>query len=461
MQTDDRIHHQLSTIVKPHQIQRWDCVTGSLQYQLSQAIAPTHTPTCVVYPQTQAELAEIVACAHHHGWKLLPCGHGSKLHWGGISQAIDVVISTSKLTQIIEHADGDLTLTVEAGLSFSELQNYLKPMKQWLPLDPHYAPLASMGGILATADAGALRQRYGGARDRVIGLSMVRNDGQLAKAGGRVVKNVAGYDLMKLLTGSWGSLGIISQVTLRLHPQQPASQTLYLTGPSSAIQTVATALFASSLTPTAAVVLSPWTAQCLGLNRRDGSGQGDDLTLVVQFQSISVSIEQQVKQLTTWSKQQAIEPFILEDEPEVVFWQQIHSHMEEALPHEAQRAQATSKVGVLPANVVSTLAHLHRQQPHLKGWINIGNGLGMIQCETDSTPDAQKSGASLEGLKKMRSHCESNGGFLTLLAAPQAWKQQLKPSELWGYSGNALPVMQRIKQEFDPDHQLSPGRFLV
>ena len=474
MQKQDRIRHQLAAIVSPQQIQPWDAIAGSLQDQISQAIAPTHTPTCIVYPQTQAELAEIVTCIHQQGWTMLPCGNGSKLHWGGLGKDIDVVISTSRLTQIIEHAVGDLTITVEAGITLAALQQHLAPVNQWLPLDPNYANSATLGGILATADAGVLRQRYGGARDMVIGLSMVRTDGQLAKAGGRVVKNVAGYDLMKLLTGSWGSLGMISQVTLRLYPQPPASQTVYLRGSEKAIQSVTATLFASSLTPTAATVLPEGTAQCLTLVDNATPNTTDNLILAVQFQSIPVSLEQQVGQLEEWGQQQQLHSTRLEGTAESTLWHQLHTHMESQLPTPSptptdglmsglEQQSVTCKVGVLPAEVVLTLAQLQRQYPGIKGWINIGNGLGMLQIDLGTT--AQDSGGvcklTLDGLGKMRSLCEANGGFLTLLAAPKSWKQQLEPSTLWGYSGNALPVMTRLKQQFDPEEKLSPGRFLV
>ena len=486
MQKHDRICQQLATIVNSEQVQPWNTLADFLQDQISQAIALNHTPACIVYPQTQDELAAIVACTHENGWTILPCGNATKLHWGGLAESIDVVISTARLTQIIEHAVGDLTITVEAGLTFDALQQHLAPLGQWLPLDPSYSNTATIGGILATADAGVLRQRYGGARDMVIGISMVRSDGALAKAGGRVVKNVAGYDLMKLLTGSWGTLGIISQVTLRLYPQQPASQTVYVTGATDAIQAVTASLFASSLTPTATTVLSPATAQCLSLWPDDIQQTRDrlndslnnlphtrstdlstaPLTLAVRFQSISVSIEQQVEQVMTWAKQQGIQGQVLNSDQEAKFWHQLHTHMDDQngnSPTSSTRQQVTCKVGVAPSQVVSTFAQLNRLYPGLRGWLNTGNGLGMIQIEAASLSDTagQRDRPTIKTVKKMRSLCQSSSGFLSLFAAPQAWKEELSPPELWGYMGNAQPVMARLKQQFDPKAILSPGRFLV
>ncbi len=121
---------------------------------------------------------------------------------------------------------------MQAGLKLADLQAFLAPSGQFLPLDPSYADNATIGGIIATADAGTWRQRYGGVRDLILGFSFIRHDGEIAKAGGRVVKNVAGYDMMKLFTGSYGTLGIIDQITLRLYPETANSETLIITGNS-------------------------------------------------------------------------------------------------------------------------------------------------------------------------------------------------------------------------------------
>ena len=175
-------------------------------------------PFYLAFPETLEALATGVKLANEFDWKILICGNGSKLSWGGLVKEAQLVISTQRLNRIIDHAIGDLTVTVEAGMTISQLQQALSPSNQFLPLNPCYPQSATIGGIVATADTGSWRQGYGGVRDLLLGLSFVRADGVIAKAGGRVVKNVAGYDLMKLFCGSFGTLGIISQVTMRLYP---------------------------------------------------------------------------------------------------------------------------------------------------------------------------------------------------------------------------------------------------
>ncbi|NEQ99946.1 MAG: FAD-binding oxidoreductase, partial [Cyanothece sp. SIO2G6] len=414
MQQRDHILNQLATIVKPQQVRVWEDIESQGQQQILRAMVTDAVPAGIVYPQTQAELAEVITCAHRENWRVLPCGGGSKLHWGGLATDIDLVVSTECLNQLIDHAVGDLTITVEAGRSLTALHQDLAPSQQQLALDPSYPDQATIGGIVATADTGFLRQRYGGVRDRVIGISVVRADGQLTKAGGRVVKNVAGYDLMKLFTGSWGTLGIISQLTLRLYPMAATAKTVWLSGTAAAVQTVVAQLFASSLTPTAFAVLLPTTVAKLA--DISPSPQANTLTLMARFQSIDVSVTQQAEQLMQWGQTHALTGEILKGDTEAALWHQLS----------AQRSQSptanvvTCKLGVLPAQVVPMLEWINREYPTLQGWINRGNGLGWLYG------DAQN--LSMAMVEQVRSRCQAHDGFFTVLAAPPEWKQTL---DLW------------------------------
>lgn len=175
---------QLYTIVSPDAVCDWENIDVIRQKQIFQAIRPETPPNCIVYPNSQAELAEVVGCAHHNNWRILPCGSGSKLSWGGLASGVDLVVSTERLNSVIQHAVGDLTATVEAGTKFADLQAILIKARQFLALDPTTPESATMGGIVATADTGSWRQRYGGVRDQLLGITFVRADGQIAKAGG-------------------------------------------------------------------------------------------------------------------------------------------------------------------------------------------------------------------------------------------------------------------------------------
>jgi glycolate oxidase FAD binding subunit len=392
------------------------------------------TPIYLLFPQTIEALAEVVRQASQQQWHILICGNASKINWGEITQDIQLVISTQKCDRLIEHAVGDLTVTVEAGMKLADLQSKLRSHHQFLPLDSHY-PDATLGGIVATADAGSWRQRYGGVRDLLLGLSFVRADGKIAKAGGRVVKNVAGYDLMKLFTGAYGTLGVMTQLTFRLYPLITTSQTLLLQGKAEQIAQVTQTIRNSGLTPTAMDLLSATVINQLDL--------GSDMGLIIRWQTIPESIEQQILQVQAIAKQLGLVTSIYQDEPEAKLWQDCTKII--SIPQ--SQAAVTCKIGIAPATAVGLLQQISDRHSSIVAIIHASSGLGQLQLNTD-----------YELVEQMRSHCQQNHGFLTILDAPQAVKRQM---DIWGYSGNALKTMQAIKNQFDPQNILNPGRFIV
>jgi glycolate oxidase FAD binding subunit len=426
---------------------------AQLEAPLANALAQTVTPNtqidCTVKPNTQAELAEIIALAYRNRWGVLPGGSGSKLSWGGLVQADPpnppyqggqrelVAVSTERLNQLIDHAAGDLTVTAEAGMKFAQLQQILASKGQFLALDPAFPQMATLGGIVATGDSGFLRHRYGGVRDQLIGLSFVRSDGQIAKAGGRVVKNVAGYDLMKLFTGSYGTLGIICQVTFRVYPLPAASQTVALTGSPDAIASAGQTLVASALTPTAVELLSPQlVADSLGKR---------DTGLLVRFQSIPESVQEQSNRLLEVGKALGLEGISLGGDDEAQLWQRLREQMDAP----AAEPAILCKIGVRPSLAAGALTLMETLlSPAGAGLIHLGSGLGVLRFAGENLT---------ERVLKMRSICQEKGGFLTVLEAPVSVKQQL---DVWGYTGNALDLMRRIKRQFDPENILSAGRFV-
>ncbi len=394
-------------------------------------------PSCIVYPHTEAQLSEVITCAYENKWRVLPCGGGSKISWGGLVEA-DLIVSTKNLNKLIQHAVGDLTVTLEAGTKFATVQDTLATAGQFLALDPTAPQSATMGGIVATADTGSLRQRFGSVRDQLLGISFVRADGQLAKAGGRVVKNVAGYDLMKLFTGSYGTLGIITAVTFRVYPLLEASETVVLTGEAEKIAQALTSLRSSALTPTKADLLSSQLVERLDI------GQG--LGLIVQFQSMAESVRQQSASLLELGQQLGLQGASYSAIDEAQLWQKLQTQMSV----DTTEPVVTCKIGLLPTAAVAMLAQLDTIAPQSGiSLIHTGSGLGFLRLEADV--------ATAEKILEMRSHCETQGGFLTILEAAAALKQQI---DVWGYSGNALNLMRLIKQQFDAENILSPHRFV-
>ena len=440
LQSDDAILQYLEQTLGDR-VLPWASVAAEQQRDIATATRPGPAPMlAVAYPQTQAELQEVMALAHGQRWSVLPMGSSSKLAWGGLGQPVTLGVSTAKLTQVVEHAVGDLTLTAEAGTPVASLQPMLQQERQQLGFNPAYPERATLGGVIATADTGWMRQRYGGIRDMLIGVSLVRADGQLVKAGGRVVKNVAGYDLMKLMTGSWGSLGLISEVTLRTYPRTEASKTLVITGSFDQLAALIGQLLKSRLTPTGLTLVDSATLDRL-------QPQAATAALLVRFQSVAIGVETQAETLSTWAAAHDLVATPVTDGAEQTLWDNLQQQRDRHRLS-AQNHRVTAKVGMRPNETTTILQQLDATVPVLAAVTHVASGIGWIALDLQEAAQ----------VTAMREIYQQSGGFLSVLEAPPAWKANL---DIWGYSGNALSLMRRLKQQFDPHSRLSPGRFLV
>ncbi|MGB3298062.1 MAG: FAD-binding oxidoreductase, partial [Phormidesmis sp.] len=265
--------------------------------------------------------------------------------------------------------------------------------------------------------------------------------GELARAGGRVVKNVAGYDLMKLMTGSYGSLGILSELTFRLYPVQACSRSLILAGDSRAIEAATAEARLSGLTPVALDVLSGSLMMSLGV--------GDlGRALVARFQGIEAGVAEQTARLKKIATTHSMSCQQLEGSADEDFW----ARSQQSIKPDT----LLCKVGLRPSGIPWLIELADQVMPGAQVRLYGSSGLGWIQADQahsiDKTVDK-----TVSGLVELRSHCQKNAGFLTVLQASQNIKQSI---DVWGYSGNALTVMSDIKQTFDPQKILSPGRFV-
>ena len=434
----------LESIVGANQVFSPEQLPEPWPQQLAEVLEDPSDRPWLVCPNTREELGAVMACAAQERWRVLPAGRGYHLSWGGYSpqQApVDLVLSTQNLDRFGDYAQADLVLTVEAGVSLQQTQAYLEPQGQFLPVGSTCGDACTLGGLVATADTGAIRHRYGGVRDLLLGIEFVRWDGQTAKAGGRVVKNVAGYDLMKLFTGSYGSLGIMTQLTFRLYPQPNYSSTILIQGAADALQTLTQGILGSTLTPVAMTLLSA------------GSWAGDsimippgNLALALRFASLEASVKAQIAQVNQWAKAQGLGGQVLPWDHEGMFWQGMTPG-----PRSNGENRVLCKLGVLPERAIAVLASLDTLVgAKAQGLIQVGSGLGWVQFD----PIGLRSPV----IQTLRHHCEQQGGFLTLLEGSIFLKQQI---DVWGHRGNTLPLMARLKQEFDPHQLLSPHRFLV
>jgi len=392
----------------------------------------------VICPEPSA-LQELVRDLHRQATPWLPSGLGSRLHWSDPVQPAPgeskpLVVSTRRLDQLLEHRRGDFTVTVQAGLPLAQLQVALAEANQWLALDWPWGSGAqgqgsgSVGGLVARGLAGGLRQRHLGVRDQVIGLSLLRADGTVARAGGQVVKNVAGYDLMRLLCGSWGSLGLITEVTLRTLPQPRHRGGLLLQGPAEALEPLRRLCLGAALAPQR---LDWWTPALAG---------GEQPALLLALASISTAaLADQVQQLAAAAADQGLTAQQLpQEELEAL---ESHGGGSDAEP-EAQGWLL--QLGVLPAQAVELLGDLQRLQ--LACSLAAGAGLGLAWAPAAALADHQ--------VEQLRRRCRALGGQLIVLQQPAAVEPPL-PSWL---DAPARPWIEAVKREFDPLQQLARGR---
>jgi glycolate oxidase FAD binding subunit len=395
-------------IVQWDQVEPWKNKIGQLKTK-------SDISSYLVIPNTKDMLSQFLSVCDKHFFPIFALGNATKINWGKLPQKATIFVSTQKLDRIIDHAVEDLTVTVESGMKIRDLQQILASKGQFLPIDPCFPESATIGGIIATANTGSWRQRYGGVRDLLLGISFLRGDGKEAKAGGRVVKNVAGYDLMKLFTGSYGNLGIITEATFRLFPLPENSLTVTVTGEKDSIYQLQKTVTASSLTPTAMDLLSKSLVKTFDL----GTGLG----LIFRFQGITESIKQQSSQVVTWAEKLDLSVKIYEHQEELNLWKN--------LPLKTYEGDVVCKVGIVPSQAVNLIDKFDNY-----GLINISQGIGFL-----SFSEIIKSHQILN----LRQFCNDNSGFLTVLNAP--FKSQIEP---WGYGGNGLEMMKTIKQNFDP-----------
>ncbi|PYU51622.1 MAG: hypothetical protein DMG48_09220 [Acidobacteria bacterium] len=385
-------------------------------------------PKLVIEAGTESEIAEILRLSNAAGLAVIPWGGGTKLGWGNSPERADLVLSTARLNEIIEHAWADLTVTVEAGCTIQRLQETLAEHGQRLALDPLWPEKATIGGVLSANDSGALRSRFGALRDLIIGATIALPDGTLASSGGKVVKNVAGYDLPKLVTGALGTLGIITRAVFRLHPLPRNTRSF----------SVATANAEEAQRFALAVQDSKLAHTFLQSHFSDDASPVSDIL----FEGTEAGLVAQEAQLRNF----AAPAKVLESSTSS--WTAREKLWTPADPENT----AIAKISVLPANVARTMKlveHIANGQQVRWRALVYATGLGWLRLEG-------KVGALRSALQALRGELESQQGSLVALHHPE----KMPSFDAWGNAGDALPLMKAVKQQLDPKSTLNPGRFV-
>ena len=373
-------------------------------------------------PASFAEASDALRSASADQQAVRIRGAGTKLSWGRPTETAGIELSTERLDQLVEHNQGDMTVVIQAGMPLARLQQALAEAGQMVALDP---PLgagdsATVGGIVATADAGPLRHRYGAPRDVILGITVVLSDGTIAKAGGKVIKNVAGYDLSKLFTGSFGTLGLVVEVVLRLHPRPEATMTA--AGRSDDARALAQAA--------SAVAHSPFGPECIDVCWAERTGD-----VLARF--AGAAPEAAAKEVAHLMTHAGVTSRLVEDDD--ALW-------------ERQRRGQRSPDGTV-VRVSGLAAELPRvvEAAEAVGATLVGRaGLGLSWL---TLPGAGGGGA-VAGVEELRRRLQPFP--CVVLDAPLEVRQTI---DVWG-EAQAAPLMRRVKERFDPHRVCNPGVFV-
>ena len=377
----------------------------------------------IIEPDDAAAVAAALCAADADGCSVAIQGAGTKL----APAAADVVLATTKLTKGIDHVAGDLVATVPAGVSLDRVNDVLRRERQWLPLDPPRSDRATIGGIVATNDSGPRRHRYGAPRDLIIGIEIALVDGRLAKAGGRVVKNVAGYDLSKLMCGSLGTLAVVTSATFKLSPVAPSSRTLVASlDDLRRLSTLALTLAnAPSISPTAIELQSP------------------PHRLLVRFETTESAAAAQTTIAAGLCEQFGATPSVVSGVSEADLW---HEHETRIF----ETPGTVVKVAVLPTDVAEMLSAFERMTTgaSLECAVSGRAALGILLLRLGGQPQKH---ARVVG--ELRTAATNRGGSAVVVST--AAEDLTTTKSRWGSVGDAEPVMRAVKARFDPHNILN------
>lgn len=392
-------------------------------------------------PTSVDELRQVVARRVAAGEALYPQGGRTALHYGQPPARPGVAVETTALDQVIDYPAADMTITVEAGITLAQLQRVLGAEGQRLPLDAPQPERATLGGIWATNEAGPRRFGAGRPRDQIIGVSFVTSDSELVSGGGRVVKNVAGYDFPRLLTGSMGSLGILASMTLKVRPRPEASALAWAGFERlDDVAAVLERLNTSQSRPVAIELLNGPAARLVG----DGIGlTSAPWVLAIGLEDNATAVRWQLDVLKAELQPGVLAP--VEGDHAEQLWTALT---------ESQAAQESSLaiVATLPPSAVP--AFVNALEPAL--WsVQAHAGSGIVRAHWTGPLDGLD--AMARTLDPLRLRAVTAGGNLVLSRCPTGWKSALP---VWGEPRADWALMERLKRALDPAGMMNPGRFV-
>ncbi|MEW6207065.1 MAG: FAD-binding oxidoreductase [Acidobacteriota bacterium] len=377
-------------------------------------------PQLIIRPASSREVAECLRVCSEHSVAVVPAGKMTWLECGNPLRRADVVLSLERMNRVVEYSAPDLTATVEAGVLLADFNTVVRKERQWLPLDPPDARRASLGAVFACASFGPLRAGFGTPRDYALGLKLAHIDGKESRSGGKVVKNVAGYDMNKLYVGSFGTLAVITELIIKLRPLPDMISTLVITDDHRKLLRVARA--ASELLPASLFLCSM-----------------PDVSLAIRFAGSEPTIRYQIDcVMKALDGGQA--KILSEDEAEN-FWKRVAD-----IDREASVAIRASVPISRAAGCFENMLSLPCKA------VTADLGAGVIRAAFDAEDDA-----AIAAIEKLRAETIGMGGTLVI---ERASAQVRRRADAWGEVETA-PLMRAIKEKFDPRSLLNPGKFVA
>jgi glycolate oxidase FAD binding subunit len=389
-------------------------------------------PALVCHAATAEEVSLVLRLCGEADAAIVPWGGGTLMSLGNIPRRVDVVLKLEKLSRLIEHDDANLTATAEAGMTADAFQGALAERGQFLPVDPPRPERATLGGVAAANISGPRRALYGGVRDLVIGMKIVLAGGERVKSGGKVVKNVAGYDLAKLFIGSLGTLGVITEMTFRVSPRPEAEASFAATGPLAGCVSFVKEISGSALLPTAVT-----------LDR--AAGDSRECRAVARIEGFDEAIARHLTDLGAMAERWGLTAHTLRGDAHRRLWQELCDF---GWGEKGLLCRVVVPLGSVE-NSIAALAAVSETGECL-GYI-AHPGSGTIWALLEERPTALQAYAWLGAIAR---DCR---GHIVLAAAPSPMKERI---DVWGDPPKTLAIMREIKRQFDPASTLNPGRFI-
>jgi glycolate oxidase FAD binding subunit len=417
-------------------------------------------PKVVAFPNNADAVLSVLAFANKAGLSVIPRGSGTKMAVGGIPKVLDVLVSLVNLNRIVEYEPADLFVTAEAGLRLKELQETVAKNGQRLPLDPPYTDATTLGGTVSSNSSGPMRYRFGSWRDLLLGVRVALPSGVIIKSGGKVVKNVAGYDLKKLYVGALGTLGVVTELTFRLYPLPESEKTFIASfGDMKSAADLAGRILGSDLLPYAIEALNAGAARVVADETGVQLGEAS-YVIVVGFGDVDQSVSKQLSTTGELAKSSmALDSIVLDGAHQEKVWNTIRN-LARSMDTREPRLVAC-KVNVPISRGLEALDALERLAAR-RGYMCVASshaGNGLVHFYLWAEPMTHAAGVDdlARVITEARDLTSQFDGTLIVERCPRQIKELV---DVWGPTRSDFELMRAIKSQFDPAGILSPGRFV-